>query len=127
MPGSLIGGKRAVRSLPPTRLTTGPARLLRVHPVGRLLRLARRGEDGPGVALQKLEPRCNIGGVVGARMVRKTEVGENVAGSQFRDQRLDGQGLAREASAEIAVEPVFGACRMRCFMEFGGEKALRAS
>ena len=113
------GVTRLVAAPPVSR--RGRARLLRMHPVGRLLRLAGRGENGAGVVLQKLEPRGDLGGVVGARMVRKTEVGENVAGCQFRDQLLDGQGLAREAGAEIAVEPVLGTRRMPRFMDVGGD------
>jgi hypothetical protein len=83
-----------------------------MHPVGRLLRLAGSGEDGAGVVLQELEPGGDVGGVVGAWMVRKTEVGEDVAGCQLRNQLLDGQGLAREPGAEVPVEAVFGTRRM---------------
>ena len=48
-----------------------------MHPVGCLLRLARCGEDGLGIVLEDLEPRGDIGSMIGPWMVSDTEISED--------------------------------------------------
>jgi hypothetical protein len=80
--------------------------LLGVHPIGGCLSLAGGGEDGAGVVFQDAQPRGDIGGVVGPRVVGDTEIGQDEAGGQLGGRLLDGRGVATEASVEVAIETV---------------------
>src|SRR3546814_1469442 len=60
----------------PLRLVAGGSWLLVVHPVGCRLRLAGGSEDGPRLVFEKLQPRGDVGRVVGSRFMRDPEIGE---------------------------------------------------
>src|SRR3546814_5772772 len=60
----------------PLRLVAGGSWLVVVHPVGCRLRLAGGSEDGPRLVLEKLQPRGDVGRVVGSRFMRDPEIGE---------------------------------------------------
>ena len=77
-----------------------------MHPVGCLLGLAGGAEDRTWIVVQGLQQGGDIGRVVGPRMMGKSQIGEDVAGRQLRDQFLDGPGLVREPAGEVPVEPV---------------------
>ena len=61
--------------MPPARLPGAAGRASSRRPLG----LAGGGEDGAGVILEDGEPRGHVGGVVGARMVGDTKVGQDHA------------------------------------------------
>src|SRR5271165_898829 len=55
----------------------GGSRLLSVHPVGGLLRLARGGKDRAWIVPQHLEPGGDVASVVGPRLNTQSEVTAN--------------------------------------------------
>lgn len=94
--------------------------LLGVHPVGDLLRLARRGEDGAFVATQHLKPGGDVARMVGARFDAKVEIGADHRAQQLDRTFLHGIGGRTEPSREIAVKAMLGAGGVATFMEQHG-------
>src|SRR5271157_57673 len=78
--------------------------LLGPHPIGGLLGLAGSGEDGARVVLEHLQPGGYVGGVVGARMVRNAEVGEDQPAENLHGAFLGRVGGGSEAAAQITIE-----------------------
>lgn len=88
------------------RLSDGPRRvnllLQPVQKVGGTLRMGGGGENGALVVAQHVEPRRNIGGVVGARLGGDPEVGAEEGRTDLGDQFLGGgAGIAPALSPEI--------------------------
>ena len=87
-----------------------------MHPVGGLLCFVGSGEDGAGVVFQDLKPRGDVGRVLGARSMSDAKVRRDEAAGQLTDDFVHGVFRGAEAAAEVAVEPVPGACGVRCLM-----------
>jgi hypothetical protein len=80
--------------------------LLRVHPVGGLLRLAGGGKDCMGIGLQHFDPRGNICSMVGTRMVGDPQISENESAKNLDAALLGGVGRRTEPAREISVKPM---------------------
>jgi hypothetical protein len=78
------------------------ARLQAVEVVGGSLRVGSGGKDGALVLAQNLEPARQIGGVIGAGLGGKLEVGAEEGSTELGDEFLEGIGVIAEAFAEFA-------------------------
>src|ERR1700710_1532639 len=72
----------------------------------RFLCLARRREDGFGIALEDIEPVRNIGGVVGAWFAGDSESRASECRPYLRHQRLHRIRIISEALAHVPAEAV---------------------
>src|SRR3546814_12852587 len=105
------------RSIGRSALVAAGSWLPGVHPVGRRLRLARRGEDRPGLVLEQLQPGGDVGRVIGSRFVRDPEIGE-----QERCGQLGGRFLHGERVLEIGrASWREGVCRYVWVRVVGGD------
>ena len=91
-----------------------------VHPVGDLLCLARRGEDGALVGAQHFEPGGDVAGVVGSWLNTEVEVGADHGAEKLDRAFFHGVGGRAEPSGEIAVEAILGAGSVAAFVEQHG-------
>jgi hypothetical protein len=108
-----------------TRARSGRVGLSRVRPRGcgflkvvqkiyGALRVGRCAEYRALVALQRLNPRSDIGSVIFANLWRQVEVGRQEGGAKLGDELLNGITFIAEALAcEVAVEARGVAGRMR--------------
>jgi hypothetical protein len=91
-------------------------RLLGMHPVCRLLRLAGGGEDRARIILEGLEPRGNVGGMLRPRSMGNAEIGQDETRRQLTDDLVHGVVRRAEAAGEIAVERVLRPCAVCCLV-----------
>jgi hypothetical protein len=83
-----------------------------MHPVGGGLCLRCSGEDGARMVFQKRQPRRDVGGVVGPRMMGDAEIGEDEASRQFGGDLFDAARFASKPCPEIAIKARHSAGRM---------------
>ena len=81
-------------------------RLLLVHPIGGLLRLAGSREDGTGILRQNAQPRGKVRGMIGSRMVGNAEIGKHKPAEDLHTAFFRCIGGRAEPTREIAVKPV---------------------
>jgi hypothetical protein len=91
-------------------------RLLLMHPISRTLRLRRRAENRSLVAAQHLEPRRDIGRMIGARLGGQPEVGADKGGRQFSDQFFCSVSVRTEPPGQVARETMRRTRCVRAFM-----------
>lgn len=102
-----------------------PSGLLRMHPVGSGLRLARRCEDRARLILQQAKPGSDIGSVIAPRFVRDTKVGEHERRRQLGGHFFHRERLSRPLAGEVAIEAMLGAGCMGAFVNVRCVKAER--
>lgn len=97
--------KRSLDGVPEAeerRPLSGPALLPHLQPVqivGCCLGFGGRGDDGPLVVLQHLEPAFQIGGGVVARIVGHSKISAEERSGELGYQLLDGVAFTAESAA----------------------------
>jgi|GEM_PF-3556123 len=75
-----------------------------VQIVGCGLAFGGRGDDGPLVVLQRLEPAFQVGCGIISRIVGHSEISAEECSGELGNQLLDGVAFTAEAAAQIAIK-----------------------
>lgn len=83
--------------------------------IHRLLRFGGGGKYRAFAAFQNLDPERGIGGVIGARLIGKSEIGAQKRRAQFGNEFFGGIGFITQLPFWVAVKACFSARPVRDF------------